>query len=58
MNLIDCYVIKIISEPYYKYNHWWLDVVYDSYGVESFTSIMKKSKEDIDKIKIGYEFQS
>jgi len=58
MNLVDCYVTQILEESYYKYNNWWQNVQYESYGGLYYASIMKKEKEDIDKIKVGYKFQS
>ena len=56
MNLVDCHVTKILSEPYYEYGFWWLKVRYDSYGVESETAIMRKENSDLENIEIGFEF--
>lgn len=56
MNLVDCYVTKIISEPYYEYNRWWVDVMYESWGAESKSQLMFDSKEQAESVKIGHHF--
>lgn len=32
MNLIDCYVTKILGEPYRMFGHWWVEAEYESEG--------------------------
>ena len=32
MNLIDCYVTKILGEPYRKFGAWWVEAEYESEG--------------------------
>lgn len=62
MNLIDCYVTKVLSDPYSRYNkfnnttYWIVDVEYNSYGVISNTELLFNTKEDALKVKIGYHF--
>jgi hypothetical protein len=56
MNLIDFYVTEIISEPYFEYNKWWLDVVAITHGVKSKHQLMFNSKQECDKIEVGYKF--
>lgn len=65
MNLVDCYVTKVLSEPEYidKYAAegliWWqVSVEYDSYGRLSETRLTFKTKEDADAVKMGYVFQA
>jgi len=58
MNLVDCFVKEILSEPYQKYNKWWLDVKYDSWGRESKTELMLNTKEEAENIKVGHKFVS
>jgi len=55
MNLCDAYTTKILSTPYQKYGKWWLDVEINCYGRISNTTIMQNTKEEIDKISIGYK---
>jgi len=58
MNLIDCYVTKVLGKPYYMHEHWWIDVEYDSYGITGETILMGDSKESLEGIEIGHEFLS
>lgn len=55
MNLLDHYVEQIISEPYFKYNKWCLDVIAECYGRRKHT-LMRNTEEEIKSIKIGYMF--
>lgn len=62
MNLIDCYVTKILSNPFPRYNrfnnttYWIVNVEYNSYGVISNTELLFNTQEDALKVKIGYHF--
>lgn len=58
MNVVDCYVTKILGEPYLERGWWVLGVGYNCYGREFETEIFKRTKEEIDDIKIGYHFLS
>ena len=63
MNLVDAYVTEVISPPKfndkYKYMEkvWWeVDVLYNSYGRISETRLSFKTKEEADKVVVGYHF--
>jgi len=58
MNLINCYVTEVLKEPYEKFGKWWLIVMYDGYGKIDVTHLMFDSKEDAQKVTVGYEFLS
>jgi hypothetical protein len=57
MNLIDLSVTEIISNPYFRYNYWLIDVKAVCYGRESLHSLMFKTKEECLNITIGHKFQ-
>lgn len=56
MNLLECMVTKILSEPYLMFDKWFLKVEYSSYGVNGKTTLMFDSFEIANKINIGHEF--
>lgn len=56
MNLIDAVVTEVLSLPYQKYDYWWVDVNYKSYGVPGKTALMFKTISDAEKVQVGYEF--
>ena len=56
MNLIDFFVTEIISEPYFEYNKWWIDVIADGYGVVSKYTLMFDTKDECLNVDIGYKF--
>lgn len=56
MNLCDCYVTKIIGEPHYEYNKWWLQVEYACEGVTSETDLMLGTLEEAEAVQIGHHF--
>ncbi len=58
MNLVDCVVTEVLAEPYEKYSVWWVLVRYNSWGHESDTTLMAKTKEEADRVKIGHKFLS
>jgi len=56
MNLIDIYVVEILSEPFYEYEKWWLKVKSNAYGRLIEDTLMFDSKEECLKIKKGYKY--
>lgn len=58
MNLLDCYVTKILSVPYRKFGHWWVDVEYNSEGHLSKSNLMFKTEEAAKAVVIGHVFQA
>ncbi|MDD2056557.1 hypothetical protein NPS58_03740 [Pseudomonas putida] len=56
MNLIDCYVTKILGEPYRKFGHWWVDVEYDSWGRTSTTRLMFRTEQAARTASVGHHF--
>lgn len=56
MNLVDAYVTKIKGTPEFKYGKWFLKVEADCYGRTTETELMFNSKEDADRVEIGYHF--
>jgi hypothetical protein len=57
MNLVTCTVTKVLSEPYFKYL-WCVDVEADSWGCVQRTTVHCATKEQADKVRIGYKFES
>jgi len=57
MNLVECFVTKIIAGPHYKYGNWWLTVEYNTHGSNGTTQIMRKTN-DFSDVTIGYKFLS
>ena len=55
MNTLDAKVTQILKPPYESYNRWWVDVMYDCWGSEEKTSLMFSTKEEADKVEVGYE---
>ena len=58
MNLIDCYVTKILGEPYRKFGAWWVDAEYESEGRPGKTQLMFRTEEAARAAKVGYQFQA
>ncbi|MEF3306650.1 hypothetical protein [Paenibacillus sp. GYB003] len=65
MNLLDAYVTEVLGTPrfedYYKDEGivWWaVPVKYNSYGVVSETELTFKTREEAEKVKVGYHFLS
>lgn len=56
MNLVDCFVTKVLSKPYEHYGMWCVDVEFDSYGHKSKGTIYGLTKEEADKVDVGYKF--
>lgn len=58
MNTVNCTVTKIIDRDIYQYNKYWVDVEYETYGQTSDYQLMFDTKEEADKVDIGYEFNA
>ncbi len=58
MNLVDCVVTQILSDPYIAYDKWWVKVKYNSYGREDVSTIMADTIEEARLITIGTKFLS
>jgi hypothetical protein len=56
MNLLDAYVTKIISKPFKDYGKWWVKVEYYCYSINSQTQLFFDTKEEAEKVEIGYKF--
>ncbi len=58
MNLIDCHVTKILSQPYRKFGAWWVDVEYESEGRPGKSNLMFKTESAANAVLIGHVFQA
>lgn len=58
MNLVDCYVVEVVSEPTYLYDKWWIDVIANSYGGNFKTKLMFETKEECLNINKWHHFLS
>jgi len=56
MNLVDCYVTQVLSEPYKKFSHWWVDVKYESWGKPGEHKLMFKTEQAAKAVATGYRF--
>lgn len=56
MNLVDAEVIEVTSAPYYMFARWYVDVWYESYGIQRHTELMCMTEEDARSIKPGHKF--
>ena len=56
MNLIDCYVTKILGEPYRKFGAWWVEAEYESEGRPGKTQLMFRTEEAARAAMVGYRF--
>lgn len=55
MNRLNAIILKILSNPYFAYNKWWVNVEYDSHGVEDKTNLMFNSKDEAESLEVGQE---
>ena len=55
MNVVDAVVTKVLSKPYFNYM-WCVDVEADFWGSKGNTIVYCNSKEDADKVDVGYKF--
>jgi|UPI0007605059 hypothetical protein len=63
MNVLEHYVTEIIGKPYYHdYGSgnfkWWLKVKAVCYGCDCETTLMFDTKEEADRVQLGYMFLS
>lgn len=58
MNLVNAVVTKVLSSPQIEFNKWWVDVEYNSHGRTSESRLMFETKEQAEKVDIGYEFDT
>jgi len=58
MNFVDCHVIELIGEPYFKYDVWWQRVKFIAEGVIGQTDLFRKEKQQLKEINIDYKFLS
>jgi hypothetical protein len=63
MNLLDAYVVEVLTEPVYIDTYkdegvtWWqIEVMKDCYGVIDKSTLTFKTKEEADSVKVGYHF--
>lgn len=56
MNLVDCVVDVVLTEPAFAYNKWWIVVKYNSWGRFSDCRLMFDTKEEALAIKPGHKF--
>lgn len=56
MNLIDCYVTKILGEPYRMFGHWWVEAEYESEGGPGKTRLMFRTEAAARAAKVGHHF--
>lgn len=56
MNLVQLHVTEIISEPYFEFDKWWVKVMAGAYGHASTYELMFETREQCNKVTIGYSF--
>ncbi|WP_286775800.1 hypothetical protein ACUDA6_18610 [Pseudomonas ceruminis] len=56
MNLIDCYVTKILGEPYRKFGPRWVSVEFEAEGRPGTKELMFRTEEAARAAKIGHHF--
>lgn len=58
MNLIDAYVVKILSEPKLlsEISGYWVEVEYEDDGGTGFTNLYFETLDEALNLKVGYEF--
>ena len=56
MNLIDCYVTKILGEPYRKFGHCWVSVEYTAEGWPGTKELMFRTEEAARAAQVGHHF--
>lgn len=56
MNLIDCYVTKILGEPYRKFGYWWVSVEFEAEGWPGTKEIMFRTEKAARAAAVGYHF--
>lgn len=53
MNVCDCHVMEVLSEPYYEYEKWWVKCRLNSHGMEYTSTLMFNTIQGARSIKIG-----
>lgn len=56
MNRLDAYVVEIIKKPFIKNNKWCVEVKFECFKIFK-TELNFQTKEDAEKVKIGFEFK-
>ena len=56
MNLLECYVIEKVGEPYFMYDFWWQKVKYECHGSIGESSLFHKDKSHFDTVNVGFMF--
>jgi hypothetical protein len=56
MNLIDCYVTKILGAPYRKFGAWWVSVEYEAEGRPGTKHIMFRTEQAAKAATVGHHF--
>lgn len=54
MNICECYVVKVLGEPYYKHDKWWVKCEFNSHGRVFEQTIMFNDYKSVSKVKKGY----
>ena len=55
MNKLNAIILKILSNPYFSYNKWWVDVQYDCWGKLDSTKLPFDSKEEAEALGVNTE---
>ena len=56
MNLLDASVTKVLGEPFFKWNKWWVRVEYKCWGRDSKTELMFSTEDKAKSVEIGFKF--
>jgi len=58
MNLVDCYVVELLSKPFFEESSgcWGVEVSFNSYGTISKSKIFFDTEKEANKVKKGYKF--
>jgi hypothetical protein len=58
MNTVNAVVTKVTSSPQIEFNKWWVDVECNSHGKIFNTRLMFETKEEAEKVDVGYKFDT
>ncbi|MFV3326748.1 hypothetical protein ACNFG0_09780 [Pseudomonas sp. NY15372] len=56
MNQVDCYVTKILGEPYRKFGYWWVSVEFEAEGWPGTKEIMFRTETAARAAAVGHHF--
>jgi len=58
MNLVDCYVLEVLSMPFFQKwsGCWGVEVSFNSYGTISKSQIFFDTEKEAKAVKKGYKF--